>query len=85
MLALASGCVEEATDDVSVAESDQPSFVLLGNIYQNGTKVSFENITRISGFDPWAHLEWDTGSGYGFNGLGAWSVNLFKPGSACLH
>ena len=50
VLALASGCVE-ATDDVSVAESDQPAFVLLGNIYQNGTKVSFENITRISGFD----------------------------------
>lgn len=35
-----------------------------------------------SAFDPWAYLEWNTATGYGFTGKGAWSMALFKPGKA---
>jgi murein DD-endopeptidase MepM/ murein hydrolase activator NlpD len=31
-------------------------------------------------FDPWAYADWDTASGYGFTGIGAWSLDLFKAG-----
>jgi murein DD-endopeptidase MepM/ murein hydrolase activator NlpD len=31
------------------------------------------------GIDPWGYWDWDTNTGYGYNGLGAWSPVLFKP------
>ena len=37
---------------------------------------------NFSAFDPWATTEWNTATSYGFTGIGAWSVNLFKPGKA---
>jgi murein DD-endopeptidase MepM/ murein hydrolase activator NlpD len=49
MLALASGCLSEGP--VETSETAQSSFVLLGNIFQNGTLVSFDDITNVSGID----------------------------------
>ncbi len=42
---------------------------------------------NYNAFDPNAYAEWNTLAknsygDFGFTGLGAWSVNLFKPGSA---
>lgn len=37
---------------------------------------------NFSAFDPWAYTEWNTATSYGFTGIGAWSVNLFKAGKA---
>jgi hypothetical protein len=44
---------------------------------------------HFSAFDPLGYAEWNTPaisySNYGFTGVGAWSVNLFKPASAFRH
>jgi len=49
LLAFAGGCFNEEPAETS--EASQDSFVLLGNIFQNGTLVSFDDITNISGID----------------------------------
>ncbi len=46
---LASGCVDEIEPDTSA--TTEPAFVLVGNIYQNGTLVSFDDITNVTGID----------------------------------
>jgi hypothetical protein len=33
-------------------------------------------------FDPWGYWDFDTDTGRGYNGIGAWSPALFKPGAA---
>ncbi len=45
----ATGCL--TSDEPEVAETAGATTVLLGNIYQNGTLVSFENITNPVGLD----------------------------------
>ncbi|MEZ4403427.1 MAG: peptidoglycan DD-metalloendopeptidase family protein [Kofleriaceae bacterium] len=49
--ALLTGCTELPADDAPLDTSDtsQDAIVLLGNIYQNGTLVSFDEVTAVTG------------------------------------
>ncbi len=50
LLALASGCATQEPEE-STSTTDQDAIVLIGNIYQNGTLVSFDDITNVTGIN----------------------------------
>lgn len=45
------GCLDELPEDVSTSETEQGSYVLMGNIFQAGTLVSFDDITNVTGIN----------------------------------
>jgi murein DD-endopeptidase MepM/ murein hydrolase activator NlpD len=52
-----------------------------GNNMGNLTAIDPLGWGAVKGFDPWAYVSWNQ-SGSGFIGVGAWSIELFKPNRA---
>ena len=71
--------IEQLQDRVSVA---LPLFGQrnpeLGLTFNSIDPLGWANLFA---FDPWAYAEWNTATNRGFTGIGACSVNLFKPGA----